>query len=136
MTKRKLTGTAILSGLALVLVALVTLAIWYNTRPPLGLDRADDMGITLVWTSDERNCGADASSHGLGGCYNHAEPTVIYISEGMGYDATSHIILHELAHVQQFRDSPRGRTNECEADQLAYQWGSPLAPDNTCGVVD
>lgn len=122
-----------------ILVALISLAlgvlafvvIYENTAPSLGESRADAMGVTIIWTADNRNC-ADG---GLGGCFDSATPDVIYVTPDMGKKLSDHVILHELAHVQQHRAGES--LDECGADAQAQAWGSTvdLTHQKECGKV-
>jgi len=85
--------------------------------------KADSMGVEIIWTSDERNCGSKGGSQ-KGGCFDPTTPEVIYVSV-MPAMATLTVVFHELAHVQQYREGLP--LDECDADRRAAEWGSTQA---------
>lgn len=82
----------------------------------------EEAGVTIIWTSDERNCGAQLGT-GAGGCFRHETPGVVYVSPGMTDSVTEFIVYHEYAHSL-------GILDECEADRYAVEKGADksLAP--------
>lgn len=86
------------------------------------VDFVDEAGVTIIWTSDERNCGAQLGT-GAGGCFRHETPGVVYVSPGMTDSVTEFIVYHEYAHSL-------GILDECEADRYAVEKGADktLAP--------
>lgn len=83
--------------------------------------RAQDMNVTVVFTDDERNCGAQLG--GLtGGCFNPATPDRIYIGSWLSAESLERVGLHELAHAWYF--SQGIDETECLADRLAAEWGA------------
>lgn len=84
--------------------------------------RAQDMGVTVVFTDDERNCGAQIEGGYGGGCFDPATPDHVYLSLWMGAQGLERTALHELAHVWFFRQGID--ETECMADRLAAKWGA------------
>lgn len=90
---------------------------------PSNMASTDDMdalaarfAVTIVWTDDDRNCGA--------GCYDPRDPNVIYVAPGMDAETTRYVVLHELGHVLQFRVGMAA--DECAADRFAQSMGSTM----------
>jgi hypothetical protein len=93
--------------------------------PAYWRDRAADMGVTVIFTDDERNCGA--------GCWDPDTPLTIYVTPGMSPTATQQVVLHELGHVWLYKH-PEFTGSECLADRLAYVWGAS-GPFSYCGPI-
>lgn len=87
------------------------------------LTKAGAVNVTVIWTSEHNvNCGAERSDLGLGGCFREESEDMIYISPELAGDDLEYVLLHEYAHVLQFR---RGADmNECAADKMAIAWGA------------
>lgn len=75
-------------------------------------------GLTVKLTN-ERNCGAESSPVGLGGCTRHLPegPEILVSPELAGTVAGYHILLHELGHAE-------GIVNECGAEYFAHEWSA------------
>lgn len=81
-----------------------------------------EVGINWAITSDPAiNCAPE----GHGGCFRPEFPNAIILSPDLRGEALRYIVLHELAHLHQYRSSLP--LNECEADAQALAWG--VAPD-------
>lgn len=105
-----------ISAAAVIPVALALLLIAPNAQWESAAEqRAEEMGIEVVYT-DSPPCKQD----GCAGVFDPATPDRIYIRNGTWHP--DDLILHELAHVQQFRDG--APLDECEADEIAKSWGA------------
>ncbi len=93
--------------------------------------RAVDMGVTIVVTNDARNCGAQESWTGVGGCFDTSNPDVIYVSPWADANGLEYVTLHELAHRWMFVNG-QDSTDECRADLIAASWGA-AGPFHYCG---
>ena len=133
------TGRGLLGARALVFIAgvligfsgtLITSTVVYSeepeAQPAAWVDRANVMGITVTFT--ESPCGQER----WGGCFSTDTPNVIFIAPGLDPVQTADIILHELAHVEQYRQGLG--FDECEADRIATTWGA-LTLANHCAQV-
>jgi hypothetical protein len=124
----------------IVLIGLVAaLAVAVATLVPFGYlpgvttaaeQRAADMGVTIVYTDDERNCGAQLGDGQGGGCFSSETPDVIYVGSWMRSQMLEETILHELGHVWLYQHG-LSTHDECRADRLAQEWGAP-APGYYC----
>lgn len=95
--------------------------------------RAEDMGVEVVVTDDDRNCGGVLNGAGLGGgCHDPATPDRIYVGAWMDAATLERVALHELAHAWYFRAGIGG--SECMADRLAAKWGA-AGPFTYCEPV-
>jgi len=74
----------------------------------------------IVFTNDWRNCGG--SSGHQGGCFSPHTPDTIYVSPNLRYTVMKYVVLHELAHYEQFKNDVE--INECDADAQARAWGA------------
>lgn len=114
-------GAAFALGVAAAVVLTIGLATSERGEDAEAI--ADSFGVTIVWdTHLVPSCGAF-------GCHTPLTPDVIYIAPDLGTD-TRRIVLHELAHVLQWRlGLPK---DECDADRFAAAlgepWGSYCAP--------
>src|SRR5690606_2152564 len=115
-----------IAGIALVALAGFT-AVDYM-QPSLWEAKADSMGVEVIFTNDHRNCGAVNDL--LGGCFDAATPNVIYVLPDMGPEVTQGVVLHELAHVEQWRNEEP--LDECLADTRAREWGSTVSLYDDC----
>lgn len=85
---------------------------------------ASKFGVSIIWTSDWRNCSARGEMSQYSGCWLSITPDVIYVSPGMPQNLEDFIILHETMHVLQHRlGSP---IDECEADRFAILNGPKI----------
>jgi hypothetical protein len=84
--------------------------------------RAADMGVTVIFTDDERNCGAIGRKDDQvgGGCASLEQP-IIYVGLGLDARGVEFTALHELAHILQMRQGVA--LDECQADDIARHWG-------------
>lgn len=74
---------------------------------------------TTITLTNERNCGAEASAYGLGGCTRQlaSGPEILVSRELANTVGGFHILLHEIGHA-------RGLTNECDAEDYAHEWSA------------
>lgn len=74
---------------------------------------------TTITLTNERNCGAEASPVGLGGCTRHlASGAEILVSPELANTVGGfHILLHEIGHAT-------GITDECGAEDYAHEWSA------------
>lgn len=74
---------------------------------------------TTITLTNERNCGAEGSAYGLGGCTRHLAtgPEILVSRELANTVGGFHILLHEIGHAQ-------GITDECGAEDYAHQWSA------------
>ena len=90
---------------------------------PYALLEAHAPGATLTWSDDPTlNCGGYG-----GGCFWPDHPNTIVVSSGVSPDRLVYVVLHEAAHLVQYRTgSP---LDECAADEQAVTWG--VSPEIT-----
>lgn len=83
------------------------------------LESAGGKGLRIIFTEDERNCGAYGNHEGeyQGGCFDPATPDSLYISEHLNDGLAKYVLLHEYAHYLQYINGLP--FNECEADMYA-----------------
>lgn len=78
-----------------------------------------EVGIDWAITSDPViNCAPE----GHGGCFRPEFPNAIILSPDLRGEALRYIVLHELAHLHQYRSGLP--LDECAADAQALAWGA------------
>lgn len=124
MIFRRVTGIALavlVAALFLTVAFLVPLGYLPAVTTPAE-QRAADMGITIIYTDDERNCGGQIGGSG-GGCFFSETPDVIYIGTWLSAEQLESTILHELGHVWLYQHGLSSH-DECAADAKAIEWGA------------
>lgn len=114
-----------LTALTVTLVALVVVVVPFGYLPGVTTaaeQRAADMSVTIIYTDDERNCGAQMGDGVGGGCFHPETPNVIYVGTWLYAEKLDATILHELGHAWLYQHgSPH---DECAADAKAIDWGA------------
>jgi len=117
MFKQRVQGFAI--GAATIAAIMVGLPMLSAPTPAPELDEfADSLGIQIVWTKHH-----PCEIYGNIGCFTQTTPNVVYVEPDLGEDVTRYVLLHEVAHVLQFRLGEP--LKECKADHIAALLGAP-----------
>jgi hypothetical protein len=109
--------TAILAGALLVFVCAGLLLPIHSSVSDSD-EIAAQYGVSIIWT----NLTCKVVDPEAEGCFSPLTPTVIYVSPDLPSWAERHAVLHEIAHVLQFRQGER--QDECAADRFAQAHGS------------
>lgn len=126
--------SALLTSLGTIGVALAGL-VWAFTmyaNPGGAHDSesiAEKFGVTIVWQTRVFCAGPDDR---VAGCFLPATPDTIYVRVDQVSDLEHYIVLHEIAHVIQYRLGQD--RDECGADRIAQSLGASYG--NYCEPIN
>ena len=123
-----LRSATLAAGIALIATG-ASILLWLSIPGPTPagiLAEHGIAGVTVVVSSDpEVNCGAANPRTHAGGCFRPENPDEIVVSPGLTPTSMEYVVLHEYAHLMQYRDGLP--LDECDADGMAVEWGADPA---------
>jgi len=125
--ERIVSAVAVTVGVLAISAALLGSAVVSQTSPvakkagPMGyMAFSETQQVTIDWFSPE----SDVCGGGQSGCIDFDSIDSINVMSGQTRAWTEYVVLHEIGHVIQFRESGTAGLDECSADEYAKDHGA------------